>query len=491
MQSACAASAASAASASHLAGLDSSTAVPSTPTESTTMLPSVLETKETSADGLTSANKGHFNASLDMALHLLEQQKGQQQFYNNGNDNGNNGRSDSATPINWARSDIPSPPKPTEMLLAAAAATVAESDIGLADKLAMADDLILDASYEGYYDSPRTCVSRAPTNAAVDLVSRTNVIERKSFEKDKHVNVECKVRARIPYPGGHFYLHLYHTDEDDKEHLAIVFGDDIRSATLERSAGADETDMDRKIRGASTGALRRMVEQDISHRRMKPEGSAKATHVIESSGLGFDVDPSDRFMAGRVSVIDAPLVRIHSECFTGETVSSVRCDCGYQLAEAMRVIQQEGRGVIVYLRQEGRGIGLLEKLKAYNLQDMGHDTVDANLLLNHPADARTYGSARSILADLGISRLRLLTNNTDKIRQLCGRGSHLDVVCHVPMYPRWWGTSEDNDGAAQLAFVRHLAPKKGVMEEADKYLKTKAQRMGHMLTMSPSNPSIP
>ncbi|KAJ1808215.1 GTP cyclohydrolase II, partial [Coemansia sp. RSA 2599] len=432
---------------------------PSTPTE--TMLPSVLETKD-AGELAPPADKGHFNASLDMALHILEQQKGQQQFYNNSNE-----RSDSATPINWARSDIPE----DRAIEAVAEAT------------ATADDLILDATgYDGYPDSPRTCVSRASTDAAIDLASRTNIVKRRYLE-EKHVNVECKVRARIPYPGGHFYLHLYHTDEDDKEHLAIVFGDDIRSATLERSAGADETDMDRKIRGASTGALRHMVEKDIAHRRMKNPGeAAKPTDIVESSALGFDVDPSDRFMAGRVPVIDAPLVRIHSECFTGETVSSVRCDCGYQLAEAMRVIQEEGRGVIVYLRQEGRGIGLLEKLKAYNLQDMGHDTVDANLLLNHPADARTYGSARSILADLGISRLRLLTNNTDKIRQLCGRDSHLDVVCHVPMYPRWWETAKDNDGAAQLAFVRHLAPKKSVMEEADKYLKTKAQRMGHMLT---------
>ncbi|KAJ2604952.1 GTP cyclohydrolase II [Coemansia sp. RSA 1722] len=477
-----AASATTPTSASHLAGLDSSTAVPSTPTE--TMLSSVLEAKET-ANGLTPANKGHFNASLDLALHLLEQQKGQNQFYNNVN-----GRSDSATPVNWARSDIP------ESHTTAADASTLETvptGVAIADKLCMADDLILDSSYQGYPDSPRTCVSRASTDAAIDVASRTNVVEPR-LAAEKHVSVECKVRARIPYPGGHFYLHLYHTDEDDKEHLAIVFGDDIRSATLEKSAGLEETDMDRKIRGASTGALRRMVDQDIARRRIEPQLNIKPADIVESNELGFDADPSDRFVAGRVPVIDAPLVRIHSECFTGETVSSVRCDCGYQLAEAMRVIQQEGRGVIVYLRQEGRGIGLLEKLKAYNLQDMGHDTVDANLLLNHPADARTYGSARSILADLGISRLRLLTNNTDKIRQLCGRGSHLDVVCHVPMYPRWWATSQDDDdddSIAQLAFVRHLAPKKEVMEEADKYLKTKAQRMGHMLTMSPSNPSIP
>ncbi|KAJ1718471.1 GTP cyclohydrolase II [Coemansia erecta] len=457
-------------SASQLVDLESTTAVPSTPAEAT--LPKVLMDKEEVAP----ASKGHFNASLDMALHLLEQQKGQVQFYNNGLDD-DRGRSDSATPINWSRTtDIPSSNLRKEL--------DSYKNIHVA-----ADDLILDADRE-YPDSPRTCVSRASTAVVVDAASATNVVKHKPNETDQ-VNVECKVRARIPYPGGHFYLHLYHTDEDDKEHLAIVFGDDIRSATLERSTGQDETDMDRKIRGASTGAMRQMVEYDIAHRKPASTEVGNKTEVVESIGpMGFDTDPSDQFAAGRISVVDAPLVRIHSECFTGETVSSVRCDCGYQLAEAMRVIQQEGRGVIVYLRQEGRGIGLLEKLKAYNLQDMGHDTVDANLLLNHPADARTYGSARSILADLGISKLRLLTNNTDKIRQLCHR-SHLEVVCHVPMYPRWWSTSEDRDPAAQLSYARHLALKKGVMGEADKYLRTKAERMGHMLTMSPSNPSLP
>ncbi|KAJ2548057.1 GTP cyclohydrolase II [Coemansia sp. RSA 1933] len=280
------------------------------------------------------------------------------------------------------------------------------------------------------------------------------------------VRAECQVRARIPYPGGHFYLHLFHTDEDDKEHLALVFGDDIRSETLER-ARADESDVDRRIRGASTGALRRMVGREIARRHQGAQETAK-----EDAGF-FEPDAADAFAAPRVSIVEAPLVRVHSECFTGETVSSVRCDCGPQLAEAMREIQNEGRGVIVYLRQEGRGIGLLEKLKAYNLQDQGHDTVDANLLLNHPADARTYGAARAILADLGVARLRLLTNNKDKIRQLSTadpRAPQLDVVCHVPMLPRWWD-------AQSIGTT-------GVMAEADRYLRTKAERMGHMLPMN-------
>lgn len=109
-----------------------------------------------------------------------------------------------------------------------------------------------------------------------------------------------------------------------------------------------------------------------------------------------------------------PLVRIHSECYTGETAWSERCDCGEQLDEAARLMSLHGGGVIVYLRQEGRGIGLSEKLKTYNLQDLGSDTVEANLLLRHPADARSYGFATAILLDLGCGGdrgIRLLTNN--------------------------------------------------------------------------------
>ncbi|KAJ2719460.1 GTP cyclohydrolase II [Coemansia sp. Benny D115] len=429
--------------------------------------------------------ENHFNASLDQALHLLEQQNGQQQFYNSSN----NVHGGSATPVNWSSTDIPP----------------VQTPISYSDDAQ--DDLIISRDYNGLAESPRSCVSRASSVTAIDAASKSSVVEPKI--QSAEVKAVCQVRARIPYPGGQFYLHLYHTDEDDKEHLAIVFGDDIRSATLEKPSGPQETDMDRRIRGASTGSLRRLVERDIAQRSGNPHAGNKhrqfsgldtstAKDMVSEIGVrpGFESDPSDQFNSGRLSVINAPLVRIHSECFTGETVSSVRCDCGYQLAEAMRVIQQEGRGVIVYLRQEGRGIGLLEKLKAYNLQDMGHDTVDANLLLNHPADARTYGSARAILADLGISKLRLLTNNTDKIRQICGRGSQLDVVCHVPMYPRWWGmdtaeSGDDSSESGQLSYDRHLALKKNVMREADKYLKTKAERMGHMLTMSSSTPSIP
>jgi GTP cyclohydrolase II len=164
-----------------------------------------------------------------------------------------------------------------------------------------------------------------------------------------------------------------------------------------------------------------------------------------------------------------PLVRIHSECYTGETVWSARCDCGEQLDEAARLMalpSNPAGGVIIYLRQEGRGIGLGEKLKAYNLQDLGHDTYEANLMLRHPADARSYGLATAMLMDLGLGRdseqgqggIRLLTNNPDKIRAVEGPGREVMVRERVAMVPLAWSSHGE----------------KGIRsEEVEKYLSTK------------------
>lgn len=134
---------------------------------------------------------------------------------------------------------------------------------------------------------------------------------------------------------------------------------------------------------------------------------------------------------GAVNNADDILVRIHSECMTGDILGSLRCDCGEQLQMSMSQIAIEGRGIIIYLRQEGRGIGLINKLHTYNLQDQGKDTVDANLALGHEEDERSYEVAAHILKELQIKSLRLLTNNPQKIEAL--NQYHLNVTSRVPI----------------------------------------------------------
>ncbi len=157
---------------------------------------------------------------------------------------------------------------------------------------------------------------------------------------------------------------------------------------------------------------------------------------------------------GDVRGVPDVLVRMHSECLTGDIFHSLRCDCGEQLESSLAKIESEGRGVLVYLSQEGRGIGLLNKLRAYKLQEEGYDTVDANLELGLPADLRDYGIGAQILVDLGLTSMRLLTNNPKKIRGLEGYG--LTVSDQVPI--------------EQLPNPHNEA-----------YLRAKAQRMGHIL----------
>lgn len=256
--------------------------------------------------------------------------------------------------------------------------------------------------------------------------------------------VFCESRARIPLTtGGEVFLHVYRNDADSKEHIAFVFGNRIHSKSL-FEARPGETEQDRMIRGAYDGVLY--------------PGRATSNKTSEAT---TDTTPRDNTQdPSRKDV----LVRIHSECYTGETAWSARCDCGEQLEEAARLMAAEGEGVIIYLRQEGRGIGLAEKLKAYNLQDLGADTVTANLLLRHPADARSFGLATAMLRDLGCTQVRLMTNNPDKIRAVEGRNKEIEVTERVPMVPLSW----QNKGGFQS-------------KEVDQYLKTKIERMGHML----------
>jgi len=134
---------------------------------------------------------------------------------------------------------------------------------------------------------------------------------------------------------------------------------------------------------------------------------------------------------GDPAACPAPLVRVHSECLTGDVFGSARCDCGNQLHAAMRRVEQEGCGVVLYMRQEGRGIGLANKLHAYKLQENGFDTVEANIELGFPADLRDYGVGAQILADIGLQRIRLMTNNPQKLIGLQGYG--LEIVERVPV----------------------------------------------------------
>ncbi len=137
--------------------------------------------------------------------------------------------------------------------------------------------------------------------------------------------------------------------------------------------------------------------------------------------------------SGAGSADESILCRVHSECLTGDTFGSLKCDCGDQFAAAMTKIAQEGRGVLLYLRQEGRGIGLLNKIKAYALQDRGMDTVDANLALGLPADARDYNCGIQMLKALGIKKIRLLTNNPDKINQINDSGTGIEITERIPL----------------------------------------------------------
>lgn len=160
---------------------------------------------------------------------------------------------------------------------------------------------------------------------------------------------------------------------------------------------------------------------------------------------------------GDLSTVEAPLVRVHSECLTGDVFGSLRCDCGNQIGRAMRQIEVEGVGVLLYMRQEGRGIGILNKIRTYELQDEGKDTVEANEALGFPPDLRDYGIGAQILSDLGLTKVRIMTNNPRKIAGLEGHG--LIVV-------------------ERVAIEVPPGPENGF------YLSTKKRKMGHLLTLA-------
>ena len=206
------------------------------------------------------------------------------------------------------------------------------------------------------------------------------------------------------------------------------------------------------------------VEDLISYRRRHErliERVAEArvpTEYGEFTAVSYssvvDVQEHVAFVKGDISQNDPVLVRVHSECLTGDVFGSKRCDCGYQVQLALEAIEEYGSGVLLYMRQEGRGIGIHNKLKAYALQDKGYDTVEANVMLGFAPDPRQYGIGAQILEDLGVKKMRLLTNNPTKRVGLEGFG--LEVVERVPI----------------------IAPP---TEENVKYMETKRERMGHIL----------
>jgi 3,4-dihydroxy 2-butanone 4-phosphate synthase/GTP cyclohydrolase II len=197
---------------------------------------------------------------------------------------------------------------------------------------------------------------------------------------------------------------------------------------------------------------REKLVRRVSEARIPTNHGEFTAYVFESLLDGVE---HMALVRGEVSGDEAVLVRVHSECLTGDVFDSLRCDCGRQLDGAMDVIAREGRGVVVYLRgHEGRGIGLGHKLRAYSLQDAGRDTVEANAELGFPADSREYGIGSQILVDLGVRALRLMTNNPAKYGGLDGYG--LEIVERVPL--------------RVLPNVENV-----------RYLRTKQEKLGHIL----------
>jgi len=221
-----------------------------------------------------------------------------------------------------------------------------------------------------------------------------------------------------------------------------------------------------KKHGLKVGSIADVISHRLKHDSLvKREVEVRMpTEFGEFRLIGYTnaVDQAEHvaLVMGKPDADRPCLVRVHSECLTGDVFTSRRCDCGSQLHAAMRQVSEAGEGVILYLRQEGRGIGLLNKLRAYELQDVGHDTVEANEKLGFKADLRDYGIGAQILRDLGLRRLKLLTNNPKKIIALDGYG--LEVSERVQLEV---GEHEDNVA----------------------YLTTKRDKMGHLLNMKGEN----
>jgi GTP cyclohydrolase II len=274
------------------------------------------------------------------------------------------------------------------------------------------------------------------------------------------ISVECQVQSRIPSEYGYHRLLLYtinngispsgytngylHSDLSDDSGFEDKYPSLLRNSQLKNQ----EVHM--------ALAFGPFVSKSLLKQRRNDTIEARNVRGCFLTAENVEVEQ-----------LEPPLVRIHSCCFTGETLGSTRCDCAEQLQEAMkRMSKAPSGGIILYLKQEGRGIGLLDKLYAYNLIDMGHDTMTANIELGHPPDLRSYIAAALILKDLNVNSIRLMTNNPDKVKQIESFG--IKVVDRVEMRPMNW----DSDSID--------------IRDRDIYLKTKVERMGHMLDIPPS-----
>jgi 3,4-dihydroxy 2-butanone 4-phosphate synthase/GTP cyclohydrolase II len=201
----------------------------------------------------------------------------------------------------------------------------------------------------------------------------------------------------------------------------------------------------------------RRVREKLVYRQAEAQLPTKyGTGTIIAYGVRYESQQPLVFVLGDPTRVAAPLVRLHSSCFTGDLLESLRCDCGDQLHMALDMIQNEGTGVLVYLPQEGRGIGIVDKIKAYGLQDKGLDTVEANLALGYKADPRDYGVGIQLLKDLGLRKVRLLTNNPKKTDAFIYGGFDLEVVDQIPIMPP-------------------------INEHNARYLATKRDKLGHHL----------
>ncbi|KAH9464407.1 hypothetical protein MJO28_001916 [Puccinia striiformis f. sp. tritici] len=367
----------------------------------------------------------------------------------------------------------------------------------------------LRSTLQEYIHQLRHTLHQSEANLANQTKSSTST---QNLTSSNPLRVKCQARTRIPTPDGQLWLHLYTNNQDQKEHLAFVIDRDqmsnnntddgrwIRSTSLDEVWSENETEIERLIRGAYVGRLTNENDQHIQT-FYRPNNQDQQSDFTDLNQV--------------------PIVRIHSECFTGETIGSQRCDCGEQLTESIRHIFNTPpyKGAIIYLRQEGRGIGLLNKIKAYNLQELGFDTLESNLILGFDGDLRDYNLAYKILIDLKLFKIRLMTNNPNKIEALT-LDSNINVLERIPMIPSHWQSISISDQHKISRTYRHqlepliskdgqgldlhlssLSPDNQQQDqenmsdlrrpgsELDIYLRTKVNRMRHLIPLPPSSSS--